>query len=317
MAPFCTFAAKHDAAMNLSTSLGPSGPTFSRIVFGVMKWGVWGHQLNAQQILALVEASIECGVTTFDHADIYGHYTTEADFGGALKLDPALRQQMQLVTKCGIKMVTPNRPDNKLKSYDTTTRYIIESAEQSLKNLHTDYLDLLLIHRPSPLMHPDEIAEAFTRLKQEGKVLHFGVSNFTPSQFDLVNSRIPLITNQIEASLFHLDPFLDGTLDQSLKHGLKPMAWSPLGGGKVFTDLEDPQVVRVREVAAALGMKYNDAGIDQILLAWLMQHPAGIIPVVGTGRIDRLKGAVEATEIKLTQEEWFALWEASMGEEVA
>ena len=299
------------------TQLSPNGPTFSRIIFGVMKWGVWGHRLRPQQMLRLMEESIEYGVTTFDHADIYGGYTTEAEFGAALKLDPSLRQKMQLITKCGIKMPAPARPQYQIKSYDTSASHIRASVEQSLKNLHTDYIDLLLLHRPSPLMDPVEVAGAFQELREEGKVKYFGVSNFTPTQFELLNSFFPLATNQVEASLQHLSPFLDGTFDQCLSKGIKPMAWSPLGGGNVFKDKTNSQVQRIRATAGRIMRRRAEPiGLDRLLLAWLMHHPAGIFPVIGTARIERLRAAADATKIHLSREEWYELWQASTGKEV-
>ena len=303
-------------AMLQPTKLSPHGPTFSRLVWGVMTWGVWGKNYSTQEMLRLIEYGVEHGITTFDHADIYGHYTTEAEFGQALKGRSGLRQKMQLVTKCGIKLVTPNRPQYTFHGYDTSREHIRWSVEQSLKNLQTDYLDLLLIHRPSPLMHPDDIAEEMGQLMKEGKVRHFGVSNFTPSQFQMLRSRIPLVTNQVEASLLHLDPFWDGTLDQLLEHNIQPMVWSPLGGGKMFTDQEDERVLRIRKVAAELAETRAGATIDQILLAWLLMHPSGILPVLGTGRAERMESAIKALRIQLTRDEWFMLWTASMGEEV-
>jgi predicted oxidoreductase len=288
----------------------------SRIVFGVMKWGVWGHNLPTGEMQKLIEQSIELGVTSFDHADIYGHYTTEAAFGEALKNKASLREKIQLVTKCGINLVTPNRPNYKVKSYDSSRSHILASVETSLKNLHTDYIDLLLIHRPSPLMNPAEIAETFEELRQAGKVKFFGVSNFTPSQFEMLNSQFKLETNQVEASVLHCEPFFDGTFDQCLRHSIAPMVWSPLGGGQIFTDLEDEQVQRIRKVAEILGKKY-EADIDQILLAWLLKHPSKIHLVLGTARIERVKKAVDALQIDLTQEEWFELLEAARGHEVA
>lgn len=297
-------------------AISKDGPVFSRFIFGVMKWGIWGHNYAPADMLHLIQESLELGVSTFDHADIYGHYTTEETFGMAIKYRPSLRQQIQLVTKCGINLISPNRPQHKIKSYNTSKKHIISSAEQSLLNLHTDYLDLLLIHRPSPLMHPDEIAEAFTHLKESGKVLHFGVSNFTPAQFEMLHSRFPIITNQIQASVLYLYPFLDGTLDQQMKYGYAPMAWSPLAGGRVFRELDDPQVQRVRMVANALGKKYGDLSIDQILIAWLLKHPSNVLPVLGTGKMERVKTSLEAATIKLSREDWFKLWEASVGQEV-
>ncbi|MEZ4887097.1 MAG: aldo/keto reductase [Chitinophagales bacterium] len=290
--------------------------SLSRIVAGCMKWGVWGANLSTQGFLSLINESIEAGVTTFDHADIYGHNTTEGAFGKALKLQPSLRKSMQIVTKCGIKLVNENRPQHKIKSYDTSKQHILWSAENSLKELQTDFIDLFLIHRPSPLMNPYEIAEAFHQLQQSGKVLHFGVSNFNTEQFEILNQCFPLESNQIEASVLHLQPFLDGTLHQCLQHKITPMAWSPLGSGKVFTDVQQGQASRVRKVANDLALKYEADGLDQILLAFLLKHPAKIIPVLGTSKAHRIQRAVDALQIELTQEEWFELWEASMGHEV-
>ncbi len=287
----------------------------SKVIAGTMKWGVWGSKFTSEQYLKIIEECISLGVTSFDHADIYGHYTTEADFGKALALKPHLRDQMQLISKCGICMVTPNRPNHKIKYYDTSREHILRSAENSLINLNTEWLDILLIHRPDPLMDPDEIAEAFAQLKQQGKVNHFGVSNFTPSQTELILSRFPLVTNQIELSVLRLEPFLDGTLDQCINKNIIPMAWSPLGGGNLFAQLEDERNKRIVAVAGMLADKY-DAGPDQILLSWLLQHPSGVIPVLGTSRIERVKAAVEATNVSMTREEWFMLWRASIGREI-
>ena len=297
--------------------LHENGPTLSRIVFGVMKWGSWGHQLDAQQMLTLIEQSIEAGVTTFDHADIYGGYTTEAAFGEALKLKPGLREKIQIITKCGIKLAVPQRDHHRIKSYDTSPEHIRWSVDTSLRNLHTDYIDLLLIHRPSPLMDPDRIAEEFEQLRKTGKVRHFGVSNFTPSQFAMLNSRTPLITNQVEASLLHLDPFTDGTFDQCLERNIKPMAWSPLGGGTIFQQVPPEREQRLLKAAKRIiERRGQDIGIDQLMIAWLLQHPAHILPVVGTARIERLRAAADAVHIMMSQEEWFELWQASTGVEV-
>lgn len=299
-----------------TTRIAENGPALSRIVAGVMKWGAWGKQLDTQQMRQLMEQCVELGVTTFDHADIYGNYSTELEFGVALRLNPALREKLQLVTKCGIRMITPNRPDHRIKSYDTSKGHIIRSVEQSLRNLHTTYLDLLLIHRPDPLLHPDEVAEAFTALKKDGKVLHFGVSNFTPSQFEMLNSWIPLVTNQLEASILHMEPFHDGTFDQCLQHRIKPMVWSPLGGGAIFAKVKEKRIQEIWNIAENIASRKENVKIDQILIAWLLRHPAEILRVLGTANIDRIKAAVAALDIGLTREEWFELWQASAGTEV-
>lgn len=300
--------------MLATNQLSPDGPVFSRLVAGVMTWGVWGHDLTVAQMSNLIDHCLELGITTFDHADIYGHYTTEAAFGQALAQRPDRRQQMELISKCGIKLVGQERPENLLKSYDCSRGYIIKSAEQSLRNLGTDYLDLLLIHRPSPLLHAEEVAEAVALLKASGKVRHFGVSNFTPAQLDYLRQATPIVTNQIEASLLHTQPFFDGTLTQCQQLNIRPMAWSPLGG---FFNSDDETTSRVAGKLEELGEKYGNPGADVILLAWLLHHPSGILPVIGTARANRLATAVAALDIQLTDEDWFALLEASRGHEVA
>lgn len=281
-----------------------------------MKWGQWGARFDTDTYHNMIHACLDAGVTTFDHADIYGHYTTEEEFGKALAKEPGLRNRMQLITKCGIKMVTPNRPEHAIKSYDTSASHIRNSLERSLKNLHTDHIDLLLIHRPDHLMDPVEIAAVIGDLKQEGKVLHFGVSNFTPSQVSLVHRHVPVEYHQFEVSVPHHVPFTDGTLDICQNEGIFPQSWSPLGGGKLTPDSEDDQGRRIVAAAEIIGRKYG-VDFDQILLAFLHQHPAGITPVLGTTRIERVKKAVAASNIRLTREEWFMLLRASTGHDVA
>ncbi|HJS54647.1 MAG TPA: aldo/keto reductase, partial [Chitinophagaceae bacterium] len=264
----------------------------SPVIAGCMKWGQWGVNYSTAQYLKLVEDCIANKITSFDHADIYGDYTVEEEFGNALKQKPNLRQQMQLITKCGIRRYTSNRPAHRISSYDTSKTHIITSAETSLKNLNTDYIDLLLIHRPDPLMHPHIIAEAFSQLKQTGKVLHFGVSNFTPSQMDMMMTAFKVEFNQFEVSILHLDPFHDGTLDKCIQHNIRPMSWGPLGSGRLFADTRDERNKRIVAVATILAEKYN-VSADQILLAFLFKHPSGIIPVIGSTKIERLKLAYD------------------------
>lgn len=288
----------------------------SPIVVGTMRLGKWGANFNAAQLNKFVQQCIELGLKDFDHADIYGHYTTEADFGLMLKGNNSLREKLFITTKCGIKLITENRPSHEIKSYDTTKKHIIQSAETSLKNLETDYIDVLLIHRPDFIMNPAEIAEAFHTLKKDGKVNAFGVSNFTVSQFSLLNSFTPLVTNQIEISAFHLNPFTDGILDQCLKLDVTPTAWSPLGGGSYFTDKNDEQVKRLKPVVVELAEKYNCTE-DELLLAWLKKHPAGIVPVIGTSKIERVKAALKAQSISIAAQDWYKVWQASNGKPVA
>ena len=285
--------------------------TLSPIIAGAMNWGVWSKNMNTSQMTALIHSCLEYGITTFDHADIYGGYTTEAEFGAALAQSGIDRETIQLISKCGIQHITGNR-DNKVKHYDYSKDYIIQSAEGSLKNLQTDYLDILLLHRPSPLMHPDEIAEAIEKLKAEGKIKAFGVSNFTNSQTDLIRSRTEVSYNQIEFSATHYEPMLDGSLDYMILNNIKPLAWSPLGS--IFK-VDDAQTQRLKFLLMELVVKY-EVTADVLLLAWIMQHPAGIVPVTGSTNPDRLKNQMKATKVQLELEDWFAVWTESMGEKV-
>ena len=296
-------------------NLSANGPSFSRIVHGLWRLADWGK--NRSEILKLINSCIEIGITTFDHADIYGEYTCESLFGDALSESQHLREKMELVTKCGVKLVSKNRPEHSIAHYDTSKTHIINSVENSLKNLRTDYIDLLLIHRPDPIMNADEVDEAFSALKQSGKVLNFGVSNFLPVQFELFASRLdfPLVTNQIEFSVLEMSAQYDGTIDLCKKLKIAPMAWSPFGGGRLFTE-DSQQAFRLRETLKKIGENLNGASIDQVALAWILAHPVNFVPVLGTGRFNRIVRAVEAEKIKLTREQWFMIWRASTGTEV-
>lgn len=299
------------------TTLGPGGPSLSRIVAGTMTWGEWGADYPAPKMAEMITHCLDLGITSFDHADIYGHYSTEETFGQALSsLGTSVRAQMKLITKCGIRLTTHRRPQNRIKSYDTSKDYIISSAEQSLKNLQTDYLDLFLIHRPDPLLQPTEVAEAFAQLKQSGKVRSFGVSNFTPSQFALLNSCTPLVTNQVECNPLQPKVLFDGTTDQLMQANLHPMVWSPLAGSKYFNG-EGTAVLRLRDIVKQLASKYGGVGDDVILLAWLLQHPSKPLPIVGTSKASRLTDITQALELTLSRQDWFAILEAGRGHEVA
>jgi len=292
-----------------------SSPAFSRIVTGVWKWGNWGAKLDIKKITELIDTSIRVGITTFDHADIYGDYMEEERFGDAFKHSSFSRDKIQIVTKCGIKLTGPKRPSHGIHAYDTSKKHITRSVENSLKALRTDYIDLLLIHRPSPLMSPQEIAETFEDLKKSGKVRSFGVSNFTPIQFETLHSFFELCTNQIEASLAKLDPFLDGTILQCQKHGMRPMAWSPLGSGSLMKSPETEKEKRIAKLAEELCEKYS-CEKSQLYLAFLLKHPAGIVPILGTSKPERIESASNAVLVDLVREDWFRLWIASTGEAV-
>jgi predicted oxidoreductase len=204
-----------------------------------------------------------------------------------------------------------------MKRYDTGRAHILESVENSLRNLRTEYIDLLLIHRPSPLLDPRQVNEAFVALRDSGKVRHFGVSNFLPSQFELLAAKldVPLVTNQIEHSVMHLDGQADGSIDLCMRRDIRPMAWSPLGGGRLFKD-ECTSAARLRETLAAIGRDLGGASPDQVALAWILMHPAGFIPVLGTGRTDRIGSAIEAVGLELTPDQWFEILRAATGHDV-
>jgi predicted oxidoreductase len=289
--------------------------TFSEFVAGFWRMESW--DMTPMQRLSLIEQYLELGVTTMDHADIYGQYQCETLFGEALALKPALRQQMQIVSKCGIKPAFACRPERYVNHYDTSSEHIIASVEHSLKQLNTDYLDLLLIHRPDPLMDADAVAEAFKILKQAGKVQHFGVSNFTNAQFFLLQSRLdaPLVTNQVELSPLAMSTLHDGTLDLCQQRRIRPMAWSCLAGGKIF-ETTNPQAVRLHQTLKLIAEQVGAQDISQVIYAWVRMLPSRPVPLIGSGNIERIKSAVASNEIQLDRQQWFSIWQASMGHSV-
>ncbi|TDT46107.1 putative oxidoreductase [Maribacter spongiicola] len=277
-----------------------------------MTWGKWGKQHSTAEMISLMNHCIENDITTFDHADIYGDYTNEEDFGKAFNKSAIKREDIQLISKCGIQFDVKER-SNRVKHYDYDKDYIIASVERSLKMLQTDHLDMLLLHRPSPLMNPSEIAEAVDKLKNDGKIRQFGVSNFTPSQIQLIEKEIQVDANQVEYSLSSNGVMNDGTLDDSLAYDRMIMSWSPLGS---YFREESKANARIKKVLAVLTKKYN-ATEDQLLLAWILKHPSYVYPVVGTATPKRLKMAMDAVSIEMELQDWFLLLEANEGHEVA
>ena len=276
-----------------------------------MSWGSWGKQMTTRQMIDQIHLTLEAGISTFDHADIYGDYTTEAEFGRAFSQSKIERENIQLISKCGIQYVGKSR-NNKIKHYNYSKEYIIWSVEKSLLDLNTDYLDLLLLHRPSPLMQADEIASAVTKLKEEGKIIDFGVSNFAPSQIDLLSDQVKIKVNQIEFSLTQHSAMHNGSLDQMQLKEITPMCWSPLGN---FFKEETDASFRIKEVLEVLEEKYN-ATEDQLLLAWILKHPANFHPVIGTTNSERIQNAVRTIDISLDLEDWFTLLVACQGHKV-
>jgi len=284
----------------------------SRLALGFWRLKEWG--MSTGQLLRFIETLLDEGITTFDHADIYGNYSCEALFGKALKLKPACRQKMQIVSKCGIKLVSSKYPERKINHYDTSYNHIIQSVEQSLKNLHTGYIDLLLIHRPDPLMDPAETARAFEELHRSGKVLHFGVSNFTFADFEMLQAylKLPLVTNQLEISPWQLEHFQNGNLSYCLEKRIHPMAWSPLAGGKLLNP-EDEKSRRIYNKLVQIAKRKEIENLSPLIISWLLKHPSGIIPILGTGKISRIKELQKAIEVHLSTEEWFEIYVAGQG----
>jgi predicted oxidoreductase len=288
-----------------------SKTVLSPIVAGTMSWGIWDKNLNQKEMENMIHICLENKITTFDHADIYGSYTTEAAFGKAFASSKILREKMQLISKCGIQLVSENRT-NTIKHYNYSKDYIIWSVENSLKNLQTDFLDVLLLHRPSPLMHADEIAEAVLKLKTEGKILDFGLSNFTSSQTELIRQKTEISYNQVQFSATHLEAMLDGSFDYMQIHNIRPMSWNPLG--TVFReDIE--QTRRLKRILVKLVEKYH-VGSDTILLSWILRHPAKVIPIAGTVNVARIQSLMKAVDLQLEKEDWFAIWVESIGKDV-
>jgi predicted oxidoreductase len=283
----------------------------SSIIAGTMNWGKWGRNFNQSDIQLLIATCVREGISTFDHADIYGGYTTESDFGNAWDQMDIDRKEVQFITKCGIKYVCEER-EYSIKHYDYTKEHIIKSVENSLKNLQTEYIDVLLLHRPSPLMETEVVAEAVSELKKSGKILAFGLSNFTPFQTDLIKKYSSVAYNQIQFSATHLQPMLNGELDYMKLHNIQPMAWNPLGS--VYKEII-PQTIRLRDLLQKLTEKYGVSD-DLLLLAWVLKHPAKIQPVVGTTQINRIKSLKQLYSFELELEDWFAIWTESIGTKI-
>lgn len=286
-------------------------PQLSSIVAGL--WRIASWNLSVPKRVRWIEQALELGITSFDHADIYGDYGAEALFGEALQAAPALRQRMQLVSKCGIRLRSAQRP-YRVNHYDTSAAYVRTQVEQSLRNLCTEQLDLVLIHRPDYLMDASALAETFAALTREGKVAHWGVSNHSASQFALLHQRHPLVTNQIELSPLHMDALDDGTLDQAQQLGLRPMVWSPLAGGRLFVG-EDEHALRVRAEMQRIAERHG-LSLGTLAFAWVLRHPSRPHPITGTGRIDGLREAVAALDVSLDAKDWYAIWTASKGHSV-
>ncbi len=307
-------------------SLGRSSLQVSRLAYGCWRLaGTWdsAHVTPEKEAhgRAAVIAAFEAGYTFFDHADIYCDGVAETVFGEVLRRVPGMRNRILIASKCGIRKC--GEPDSHAPyRYDFSASHIVNSCEASLKRLGVDCIDLYQLHRPDFLCDPEEVASAFSQLRQAGKAREFGVSNFRPSQVAMLQAACPmtLVVNQVEISLCHLDAFSDGTLDQCLALKMTPMAWSPLGGGRlgcgVAVDMQDPQHARKLRLNEALEALARERGSNRVAisLAWLLKHPAGIVPIVGSISPEHIRGALGALDIDLSREEWYRLFDAAYGE---
>ncbi|MBR9892004.1 oxidoreductase [bacterium] len=287
------------------------GLSFSRLVYGMWRIGD-DVDTTTSHVRAKIDACLAQGITTLDQADIYGDYTAEAVLGQAFKADPALRQKVELVTKCGIVAPAGRYAGVACKHYDTSKTHIEASVESSLRDLGTDYLDLLLIHRPDPLMDHEETGAALDGLVKAGKIRAAGVSNFRPWDVELLQSAMqsPLVTNQIEISLARVAPFSDGDLAFHQRRRDPVMAWSPLGGGSLMTG--ESALTRQMDALA----KAFDVDRAAIAVAFLLRHPATILPVLGTNSLERIAKISDGATVALSRSQWFQLYEAALGQEV-
>jgi predicted oxidoreductase len=304
----------------ITQTLGKTGLTVSRLSYGCMRIpGTWNPRdvtpERERAGIAAILAAVDAGYTLIDHADIYCAGEAERIFGLALKQRPALARQVVVATKCGIKFAGPGPRDP--GRYDFSRSHILASCEASLKRLGIESIDVYQLHRPDVLMHPHEVAEAFAQLKRDGKVRFFGVSNFLPSTLSLLQSALPdpLVVNQVEIHLGRLACFEDGTLDQCLQHGITPLAWSPLAGGWLGEGGNVPFGDPRRHLLGLMDELAREHSVSRtcIALAWLLRHPSGIIPIVGTVRPERIADAVKSTTLTLTREQWYSLYVAARG----
>lgn len=287
------------------------GLSLSRLVYGMWRLGD-DSDTSTAHVEAKINACLEQGITTFDQADIYGGYAAEGILGQAIKANSALRAQMEIVTKCDIVAPMGRYADKRVKYYDTSRAHILSSVDTSLQEMAVDYIDLLLIHRPDPLMDHRETGAALDEVVASGKVRAVGVSNFRPWDWELLQSamKTPLATNQIEISLSEIRPFTNGDLAFHQRQDHPLMAWSPLGGGGLMTSSGG--------VADRLDAIASQQGVDRaaVAIAFLLRHPAYILPVLGTNNLDRIKRASDALKVDLDRETWFSLYEAALGQEV-
>lgn len=299
------------------TRMSAQGPEVSRLIAGYWRLKAW--QFTPQQLLTFIQEHLELGITTVDHAMVY---RSEAPFGEALALAPGLREKLEIVTKCGIRPCGfGDLGARNVNHYDSSREAIVASAEASLRDLHTDYIDVLLIHRPDYLMNPEEVAAAFEQLKAAGKVRYFGVSNFSTAQFELLQQFITdfapegLVTNQVEFSPYRLQALESGLFEQCGRLGVSPMLWSCLAGGQLMRG-ESEKSQRLLAALRTVADELNLAEIDPVVYAWTLALPCQPLPLLGSSRIERYRVAAQADGIQLNREQWYRIWEASTGHPV-
>ncbi len=296
----------------------PNGQSLSQMAYGVWRLSE-AQDTSVNANLARIDACLAQGITTFDHADIYGDYACESLFGQAIKARPELRKQIEIVTKTDIMLLSSHWPQTRVKHYDTSAAHVQASVERSLSRIGVEVIDLLLIHRPDPLMDAAELGACLDGLIDSGKVRGAGVSNFMPWDLDLLQSFMKhrLQTNQLELSLLHTAPFTNGQMAHAQQHRMPVMAWSPLGGGRLHSQAQTPGTAAAR-LASKLTQLGRDAGTDAtaVAMAWLMHHPAQVVPVMGSNQLDRIARFAEAAQVKMDRQTWFELYELANGHEV-
>jgi predicted oxidoreductase len=285
------------------------------MVYGT--WRMLDGAHSSQDINRRLNRCVELGITALDTAEIYGGYAVEAALGDAMALSPGLHEKLRVITKSGIYVPNSKNPERTVGFYDASATQLKKSVEASLRLLGRDRIDLFLIHRPDWFSSIDDTAAGLNQLIRDGKIQHAGVSNYTPTQFAALNSRMDtgLLTNQVEFHLLKMEPIIDGTFDLCLQHRMRPMAWSPLAGGKLF-DKNNPASVRLASVANSMSAKYGGATLEQLAYAWVMGHPSRPIAVIGTNKLERIESAVRAASLTLEREDWYALWVAAQGRNI-
>lgn len=297
--------------------LAAHAPETSRLVYGTWRLLNDDTPPSPQSLLERLQRCADLGITTIDTAEIYGKYQVEEAIGAAFALDKSLRGRLEIVTKAGIYVPNPFHPNRKVSYYDASGARLIKSLEKSLRFLGVDHVELFLVHRPDWLTHPDDTAEGLNRLLKDGKIRSAGVSNYNVHQFEGLNARMdqPLVTNQIEFSLLRMDPVFDGVLDQCMRLGISPMAWSPLGGGRLLRT-DDDAGLRVQKLAADLSPSHGGVTVDQLAYAWIMAHPSKPAVIVGSNQLARIESAARAAGINLSREDWYAMWTAAQGRRI-